>query len=113
MQSSRCATGQWQGTSCRGTGHMRATRQEWHAAASVVQAAVRRWQSRRALAGALVAIHHGVLAVVSLQAAWRARPARRAFLQLRSAALTAQVGSDSSRHLVCGSDFNAPGPMCQ
>lgn len=72
-------------------GHMRATRQQWHRAAAVVQAAVRRWRSRRALAAALAAIHCGVLAVVALQAAWRARPARRAFLLLQSATLTAQV----------------------
>ena len=57
----------------------------------MVQAAVRRWRSRRALAAALAAIHRGVLAVVALQAAWRARPTRRAFLQLQSATLTAQV----------------------
>lgn len=66
-------------------------REQWVAAAAVLQGGVRRWQSRRALASALVAISRGVAALRTLQAAWRGRPLRAAFLRQRAATLTVQV----------------------
>ena len=69
-------------------------REHWVAAAVVLQGGVRRWRSRRAMASALAAISRGVAALRSLQAAWRGRPLRAAFLRQRAAALTVQVRYD-------------------
>lgn len=66
-------------------------RERWVAAAAVLQGAFRRWRSRRALAARLAAIGRGVAALRTLQAAWRGRPLRVAFLHLRAAAIAVQV----------------------
>lgn len=86
-------------------GYMQACRAEWQAAASVLQAAVRRWQSRRALVAALASIHRGVRAVIVLQAAYRGRPHRHSFLRIRAAAITAQVCT-SSQYVARFADTN-------
>ena len=73
-------------------------REQWVAAAVVLQGGVRRWQSRRALASALAAISWGVAALRTLQAAWRGRPLRAAFLRQRAATVTVQVQYVSPVH---------------
>lgn len=72
---------------------MRSARTRWIAAATLLQRAFRRWRERRALAARLAAIRCGVAAVRVLQAAWRGRPLRAAFLRLRAAAVSVQVST--------------------
>lgn len=70
---------------------IRSKRAEWVAAATLLQGAVRRWLDRRALVARLGAIRRGVAGLRALQAAWRGRPLRSAFLRQRSATITVQV----------------------
>ena len=87
----KCTTSAPDKACCCCAESMRGVREQWVAAAVVLQGGVRRWQSRRALASALAAISRGVAALRTLQAMWRGRLLRAQFLRQRAATLTVQV----------------------
>ena len=77
--------------SLRCTGQARACLRGWIAAASVVQRCFRLWHLRQGIARGGLIRQRLQRTAVCLQAAWRARPAFRAYRRLRHAVLTTQV----------------------
>ncbi|GAB4814747.1 hypothetical protein N2152v2_001793 [Parachlorella kessleri] len=81
----------WRRRQLHKPGTARAHLHRWIHAASVVQCAARVWLLRRGLQRFAEGRRRFLMALTRLQAAWRARPYRRQYLQLRAAALHVQA----------------------